>query len=183
MQKRIGEFLVEKGLLNEEQVQEILAYSHRTGLKFGEATLALNILTERRLKEALGEDYRNGYFHLHPRFFSQVTKDLLSVETILECATLPLGYKTEWRFMRADRKLLQLGMVDPHASEARNRAEAEARERAGIRAFHGVIVFSVLPHQVMAILEAHYGLGPERLGRLASESVAPTLQSFVRKVG
>jgi hypothetical protein len=183
MQKRIGELLVEKGLLKEDQIEEILAYSRRTGLKFGEAGVALNILTERRLQEALGEGYRSGYFHLYPRFFPQVTKDLITSETILACATLPLGYKTEWRFLRPDRKLLQLGMVNPSETQARIRAEAEARERAGVRGFHGVIVLSVLPQQLLAVLEVQYGVTQDSLSRLDAGSVAPCLQPFLRKAG
>ncbi len=183
MRKRIGELLVDQGVLNAEQVEEILVYSRYTGLRFGEAGQVLNTLTPQGVQAALKHPSRRDYQELHPRFFPQVTKDLISSETILSCAALPLGFVSERRVLRPDRKFLQLGMVDPTSAASRTRAEVEARAQAGRRCFDGVIVLAVLPQQLMAVLEIQYGFTQDRLAKVDPASVDPVLRSYLCKAG
>jgi protein-tyrosine kinase len=54
---RIGEILVSSGVLKESDVEKILAVQRKRGLHFGEAAVALRILSERDLRRALAAQF------------------------------------------------------------------------------------------------------------------------------
>ena len=58
MPKAIGQFLVERGVLNQIQVEQILEFSKKTGLRFGEAGLELGLLSYQTLEKVFGPNYR-----------------------------------------------------------------------------------------------------------------------------
>lgn len=53
--KRIGEILMEEGLIDEEDLSEALKYKEQSGYKLGSALVALRIIGEWQLTEALGK--------------------------------------------------------------------------------------------------------------------------------
>ncbi len=177
MQKRIGEFLVEKGVLTEDQVREILAHSRRSGLRFGEAGAALNLLPEKRLVDIFGVNHRTNFYHLHPRFFPQSTRSIVTLETILSTGSLPLGFTVERKFLRS-RRLLNIGMLDPSQQEAQKRFETEARERVGSGGIDGVHVFLVLVNQFASVLAAQYQITPAQVAHRDHCLLDPALRDY-----
>jgi hypothetical protein len=155
--KRIGEFLIEKGLLTEAQAAEIAAYGQRTGLRFGDAGLELKLLSREKLAEVFGPSFAVDFFHLDPQYFPQVTQALLSVDEMLRYGATPLGFKTEQKLFRA-RKLLNVGFLDPAREDAQKLILAIAEAKLGAGSVHAVKPFLILPDQFMDIMTQVYGL-------------------------
>lgn len=160
--KKIGDVMLERGLIRREWVQEILDFAKLEGVRFGEAAVSLGYLTEEELRVILLQPYKNEtFFHLEPQYFPAITKDVLTREQILKFGALPLGYKTEMSWFRPVKRL-NLGMLNP----AKDRVVSE--QIPNVKSFK---IFQVLPDQFLTTLEQHYGVkradlmnqGPEKL--------------------
>ncbi len=55
--KKLGEILVERGLLTEQQVQDTLRLQHQTGKLFGECLIEHKLITEDRMVSVLVEQF------------------------------------------------------------------------------------------------------------------------------
>ncbi len=93
MQKRIGEFLTEKGLLTPQEVNDVLSHSKATGLRFGDAAVDLKLVTAAELAAIFGKNNGTNFFHLHPKLFPKSTRSLFGIETLVAAGALPLGEK------------------------------------------------------------------------------------------
>ena len=91
MRKRIGDLLLDKGAITPGQVEDILKYSARSGLRFGEAALELKFVTRERMVEIFGPHHEVDFFHLEPEYFPLHSRDALDLNTILKWGVLPLG--------------------------------------------------------------------------------------------
>lgn len=160
MTLRIGEFLQQKGILTAPQVEQILEHGKRQNLRFGEAGIDLGLLSERKLVEVFGKNYRVDFFHVDPQYFPQETKSVFSVEDILRWGALPLGSKTEYRLFRKG-KILNVGLLDPGRQDAKL-AIAAAQEEAG-KKYTNLKFFLILADQFLGILQSVYGVDPETL--------------------
>jgi hypothetical protein len=178
MRKRIGEYFVQRGILTDEQVELVLRYSQRTGLRFGEAGVELSLLTREKLLELFGPSFQVDFFHVDPAHFPDATKEALVVDAILSCGVLPLGFKQE-RGLFGSRKVLNLGFLNPADAEAVREAENAARAKLGPNAFQGVKVFLVLADQFLETLEKVYGIGARELRELEPSRLHETLQLFM----
>ena len=165
---------MEKGVLTQDQVEEVLVFSRRTGLRFGEAAIALKFLTERRLAEIFGSNFRVNFFHVHPAYLPEATRNLFPSETLLWGGALPLGTKTEFRFFRR-KKILNLGLLNPSRVEVIQRVERELKTGE----FDSVRVFLILANHFMAVLEAHYGITMDQLRARGPKEICPTLWMFL----
>ncbi|MGI9949626.1 GspE/PulE family protein [Vibrio hyugaensis] len=55
LRKRLGDLLVEEGIVSEEQVQQALAAQHSTGQKLGDALIDLGFISEKQMLEFLSQ--------------------------------------------------------------------------------------------------------------------------------
>lgn len=55
--KRIGEMLLDRGLIDSEQLEKVAEAQKRTGLRFGEVVTSLGIVEEETIALCLGEQY------------------------------------------------------------------------------------------------------------------------------
>ena len=76
VKKRLGEMLVEQGLLTNEQVQDALRMQHQSGLLFGETLVQNNLITEEKIVAVLVSQF--GIPYILPSQY-QVSKDLLEI--------------------------------------------------------------------------------------------------------
>ena len=147
--KRIGDYLIEKGLIRQESVDEILKLCDEKKLRFGEAAIELGLITEDQLRETLAYPYQKEVFiRLNPDFFPRATKSVLRIEEILEMGILPLGFKTKWKLFRR-KKVLNLVHVGREPSPE---ASAWAKQSSDECQF-----FHALPHEFLRICTVHYG--------------------------
>jgi hypothetical protein len=180
MRRRIGEFLVAKGILTSEQVDRVLVHSRRTSLRFGEAGQALGVLTVEMMKRLLGVHHEVDFFNLDPSLFPRETQELLPLEAILRLGALPLGVADQQKIFRS-KKALRLGLLDPSRAEAVREAARLASERPGAKEFEEVRVFLVVADQFADILREVYGLQESALKALGPEELDPTLVEFFKQ--
>jgi hypothetical protein len=178
MTKRIGEFLMDRGILDSKQVQEILEYSKKTGLKFGEAGLKLQILAPERLIELFGPGYRTDFFFVTPERFPEETRTVIPPELILSAGALPLGWTEERKLLRT-RKLLNLGMLNPQRGEAIRAVEAWLSQLQPELKVAGVRPFLILPDQFLEILVSKYQMTEATIRDRGAAALDPLLCQFL----
>ena len=76
VKKRLGEMLVEQGLLTSEQVQDALRMQHQSGLLFGETLVQNKLITEEKIVAVLVSQF--GIPYILPSQY-QIAKDLLEI--------------------------------------------------------------------------------------------------------
>jgi type IV pilus assembly protein PilB len=74
--KKLGEILVEQGLLSEEQVQDTLRLQHQLGLLFGETLVQQKLVSEEKLVSVLVAQF--GIPYILPTTYN-VPKELLEI--------------------------------------------------------------------------------------------------------
>lgn len=102
---RLGDMLIQRGVISEEQLKLALDEQKRSGLRLGKALIKLNFITDVKLCELLAHQFS------YPRYlpenypFDPGIVDLLSADVAKRCNVVPLG-KTE-------TGQLEVAMVDP----------------------------------------------------------------------
>jgi len=182
MRKRIGEFLVEKGVLTVTQVDEILEYAQRNGLRFGKAGLEMGLLTQDQLIRVFGPRYTIDFFHLDPRYLPEATRDLLSPDQMIEFGAVPLGFKTGYRLFKA-HKMLNMGFLNPARTEAIAEVERLAKAKMGENSFRGLKIFLILSDQFLDVLEQVFSITEEEIRKRDPSHVDETLHMFLEKAG
>ncbi|MGZ3688613.1 MAG: hypothetical protein ACXWP5_16630 [Bdellovibrionota bacterium] len=177
MRKRIGEFLVDKGVLKQREVDEILMYSLKSGLRFGDAGMELGILTRERLIAVFGPNFRIDFFQLEPSYYPALTRDLFPVEALLKFGALPLGFKSEAGFFRTKRKL-NLGMLDPGNSRSVEELEKLARSKLP-EGIAGVRIYLILPDQFLDVLEVAYQVSEAAIRAKNPAEIEPALALYL----
>ncbi len=177
MRKRIGEYLVERGILKLDQVEQILAFGRTSGLRFGEAGMELGLLDRQSMIQAFGKNYLIDFFHLDSRYFPEVTRELLPVDAIVRFGALPLGYKTVPGLFRS-RKVLNLGLLDPAREDAVDAVTEVVRPVVG-EALAGVKTYLVLAADFVPLVEKVFALSPAALAKIPTEKVDPTLKMYL----
>ena len=171
---------MQKGLITEAQLEQVIAYSRESGLKFGEAALKLGIISKEAFPKLFGPNFSVNFFHLDSAFFPLVTRNLFSPEFILEHGVLPLGFKKEFRFFRT-RNLLNIGVLDPANKNELKLIEREAKKRSPDRPIHGLKTYLVLPDQFLEILEKIYKISKEELKKRDPKELIASLREFMEK--
>jgi type IV pilus assembly protein PilB len=76
VKKKLGEILVEQGLLSNEQVQDALRLQHQSGLLFGETLVQQKLITEEKIVAVLVGQF--GIPYIKPTQYN-IAKDLLEI--------------------------------------------------------------------------------------------------------
>ncbi len=74
--KKLGELLVEQGLLSDEQVQDALRMQHQSGLLFGETLVQQRLITEEKMVAVLVSQF--GIPYVKPSQYA-IPKELLEI--------------------------------------------------------------------------------------------------------
>ncbi|HTN29378.1 MAG TPA: GspE/PulE family protein [Pseudomonas sp.] len=111
---RLGDLLIEAGLIDDSQLQRALQEQKRTGVKLGRAVVDLGFISETRLLKALSEQLRIPFVELsHYKFDTALTQ------------SLPEAVARRFRVIVLSRQAdgLLLGMADPLNLYALDEAE------------------------------------------------------------
>lgn len=156
MRKRIGDIFVEKRLLTQAQLEQVLEYSRANGVRFGDAAQKMGLVTPKAVERIFGASNRFDFFYLDVNFFPAVTKEIFAVPTILKNGVLPLGFKTEQKFFRT-RKLLNLGLLTPNRQvDVLPELDRIAKEKMGENAFQDFKIYLILADQFLGVLSRHF---------------------------
>ena len=104
MRKRLGECLIQAGLITEEDLQSALAEHKRTGERLGAVLVRLNLATERQIAKALA--YQLGFPYLN-------LGDTPPDPTIVTLIPKDVALKRSCVAIRLDKNLLTVAMADP----------------------------------------------------------------------
>lgn len=109
--KKIGELLIEKGMITQEQLVEALAQCKKTGTPIGSMLVSLGFINVDQLKEALSFQQGYSYVTAAQLNISESIIKLLPEDFIKENKIIPLS---------SDGKFLDIGMVNPDNKKALN---------------------------------------------------------------
>jgi len=104
MRKKLGECLIQAGLITEDDLQTALSEHKRTGERLGAVLVRLNLATERQIAKALA--YQLGFPYLN---LAENPPDLGVVILIAKDVAL----KRSCVAIRLDKNLLTVAMADP----------------------------------------------------------------------
>src|SRR6188508_1626325 len=104
MRKKLGECLIQAGLITEDDLQLALTEHKRTGERLGAVLVRLNLATERQIAKALA--YQLGFPYLN---LSENPPDTTVVTLIQKDVAL----KRSCVAIRLDKNLLTVAMADP----------------------------------------------------------------------
>jgi len=172
--KRIGEFMMEKGLIHKDWINPILEHSKANGLRFGEAAVALGYVTEKELRSVLLQPFgKQLVFHLDPNFIPSVTADLVPLDSMVRLGIIPLGFKNEFNWFRT-RQRLNLGVLNQDRREVLDWTRSQL---PNVKAFK---TFQVLPDEFLKTLEVCYGLDRSSLLGLGPEQIDVNLALYLQ---
>ena len=86
----LGEFLLEQGLINEEQLSRALKYHNENGVKLGRAFIDLKILKEKDIIRSLSTQLGVQYINLKNYRFDKEVLSVISSETAWNYCVFPL---------------------------------------------------------------------------------------------
>lgn len=175
--------MLERGLIRHGQLEEILRHSRETGLRFGEAGLALRFYTREQLVRVFGENNDSDFFYLDSRYFPESTRSLFTAEEILALGALPLGTKSERRFFR-QRNILNLGLLNPKGQSREKATEAAlkaAAQKLPAQSITEVKVFLILADQFLEVLRSVFGVGEIELRKFDSGKMDPLLAMYLEQ--
>ncbi|HUQ88682.1 MAG TPA: ATPase, T2SS/T4P/T4SS family [Vicinamibacterales bacterium] len=104
MRKKLGECLIQAGLITEDDLQAALSEHKRTGERLGAVLVRLNLATERQIAKALA--YQLGFPYLN---LSENPPD----PTVVTLIQKEVALKRSCVALRLDKNLLTVAMADP----------------------------------------------------------------------
>jgi hypothetical protein len=172
--KRIGEFMMEKGLIHRDWINPILEHSKANGTRFGESAVALGYVTEKDLRQVLLQPFGNQkVFHLNPNFIPSVTADLIPLDAMVRLGIIPLGFKNEFHWFKT-RQRLNLGVL---SSDRREVVDWAGSHLGTVKSFK---TFQVLPDEFLQTLELCYGIDRSSLLDLGPEQIDVNLALYLQ---
>src|SRR5215210_3476840 len=104
MRKKLGECLIQAGLITEDDLQSALTEHKRTGERLGAVLVRLNLASERQIAKALA--YQLGFQYLN---LTENPPDL----TVVTLIGKEVALKRSCIAIRLDKNLLTVAMADP----------------------------------------------------------------------
>lgn len=117
-QKKLGEILMERGLITSEQLKEALDEQRKTNEFLGKILLRKNQIKEKDLLEALSEQFNIPHLSLKYKYIDWQLAKQFSLALILDCKCFPIA-KDEWS--------VTIAITNPLDVWAIKKAEEEAR--------------------------------------------------------
>jgi type IV pilus assembly protein PilB len=151
---RLGESLIQAGLINPAQLEQALARTSTTGERVGEALVALGFITERDLVRTLAKDADIAFLEASDLRVDPAVVELVSAAAARDNNLVPL---------RADGRALVVAMSNPF-----DIGVIRALERTSGRQIRTVTADPVI---IAQLVEAHYSLSDAKAPSV--EAVAP----------
>lgn len=125
--RRIGEILVERGLVTEAQLQECLQLQEQTGRKLGEILVEKDLLWEEDLVEALAIQNGNAFVELDPYSVDPDLLEKIPEELAREKRVFPVSLRNNVFVLATD----VINVADHESENNRDSREHELSERFG----------------------------------------------------
>lgn len=125
--RRIGEILIERGLVTQSQLEECLKIQEETGRKLGEILVQKELLWEEELVEALAIQNGNAFVELDPYVVDQDLLLKIPEELAREMRIFPVSFQNNVFVLATD--VIDVGAERPENN--RDRRERDLGERFG----------------------------------------------------
>lgn len=178
--KRIGDFLIEKGLIDPAQLPTILEYSRKHGLRMGDACVQMGLITVEDLRSLFGNNYEADFYHLETPDYPPQTTDLFPVSFLVKHGVLPLGVETVRTLLRSG-KLLKIGLLNPENNTAVSEIEKTLPNVSPPGSFQGVKIFLVVPEQFHQILKSVYDFSEKDLKNLGEGEIDRSFAAYLKR--
>src|SRR5580658_7817708 len=110
-QKKLGEILVEWGIISKSEVQKGLDHAKQKNLRLGEALIDLNVCSEGNVYKALAQQHNMEYFDLDKNSVPPNAVNLVPDDLMRKHLILPLGMENG-KLRLAIHDPLDLEMLD-----------------------------------------------------------------------
>lgn len=147
--QRLGEILIEAGVLDASQLEQALAIQADDGRRLGSILLAYGFVAEPQLVQALSQQLSVPWVSLWHVDVPEELLELVPVEVALECSALPVYVRTD----RDKGYSLYVAMDDPTNEEAIGRVSHAARMP--------VTAMVAGPSDIAAAIREFYGIDEE----------------------
>ncbi|MFP4494106.1 MAG: glycosyltransferase, partial [Puniceicoccaceae bacterium] len=125
--RRLGEILVERGLVTQAQLDEALAEQEKSGRKLGEILVERELLWEEDLVEALAIQKGNAFVELDPDGVDPDLLEKIPEETARAMRVFPVSFRNNVFVLATD----VINLEEKDSEEGRDRRERELGERFG----------------------------------------------------
>jgi type IV pilus assembly protein PilB len=156
--KRIGELLVEAGVLSQSQLEQALFAQRKDGRKLGQLLIELGLVSEIHLTQTLSRQLAVPWVSLYHVDFSRALLNLVAHEVAEKYCLVPIFV----RRVRKQGETLYVAMDDPT-----NDVAIDEVSRAATLAVKPMIA---CPSDIRAAIRVYY------LGETAAPAAGPTLQ-------
>ncbi|GHU40123.1 type II secretion system protein E [Betaproteobacteria bacterium] len=146
--KKLGEALLDMGLLSSDQLRIALLEQDKSGLPLGKQLVGLGFVSETALRDALSENLGKASVDLARAMIDPAALALLPQETAQALHILPLHYD-------ADRRLFVLAAADCHDLPMQDRLREMLRVRLGAAIDLEILLAG--ESEIAAAIDRHYG--------------------------
>jgi len=146
---RLGELLVEAGIITGEELEEVLAVQKRDGRRLGTLLVESGLVTETQVTQILSQQLSVPWVSLHHIEFSRTLLDLVPHEVAEKYCLVPIFV----RRVRGYGNTLYIAMDDP----SDEKAQAEVTEFSGLP----VRTMIAPPTDIRSAIRVYYGAGEE----------------------
>jgi type IV pilus assembly protein PilB len=146
---RLGDLLVEAGIVTREQLEEVLAMQKRDGRRLGTLLVESGLVTETQVTQILSQQLSVPWVSLHHIDFSRQLLDHVSQEIAEKYCLVPIFI----RRVRGYGNTLYVAMDDPSDENA----------QAEVSQFSGLPVRTMIapPADIRSAIRVYYGAGQE----------------------
>ncbi len=179
--KRIGELLVDCGILSTEDVKKILAESLASRKRFCETGISLGLLSQHSVIQAFAPGFKGDFLNLSSSHLNIDTSEPLSLAEVVKLGALPIGFKKETRFLGKNRRRsFSFGMINPTQlktvldvlqlkSPANRRKDPLSSGKA----------YLVLVDQFWELLSESFKVSEDDLRKFSPDQIHPVLRDFL----
>ncbi|SHJ68569.1 type IV pilus assembly protein PilB [Anaerobranca californiensis DSM 14826] len=139
--KRLGDLLVENGIITGEQLAEALNYQKQNGKRLGDALVQLGLLTYEQLIEVLEFQLGIPHINLYKFHLDEKTINLISSDTAKRFSVVPL---------KLQNGRLTLAMADP--------LDVVAIDEISRTTGYEIEPVIATPDEIQRVLDHHYGI-------------------------
>ena len=125
--RRLGEILVERGVVTQAQLDEALAEQEKSGRKLGEILVERELLWEEDLVEALAIQKGNAFVELDPDGVDPGLLEKIPEETARAMRVFPVSFQNNVFVLATD----VIDLAEKDSADGRDRREQELGERFG----------------------------------------------------
>ena len=164
---KIGEILIQKGLITPQQFDMALGESKKRGETLGKTLVRLNLVTETQFLQALGEQLGLPFYHSLEEI--DIPQEVIN--------TVPVKFVWHYKFMplKIKKNTLTIAVSDPMA--------IWSMEDLKLHLGYNIERVLATQEQILNVIRKYYGFGADTVEKiLAQEGVKEEIKAWVKEI-